>query len=373
MKIVAIETRRIRQSVELWYAPHTPPAGARDFEFPLTTITTDSGIEGHTMDYGPLGQGRASAYALHDIYYHDLIGANPFHTEEIWQRLRSKQRHLYNFRETIWSNLDVALWDIKGKAAGMSIAALLGQYRDRIPSYATCPPQTIGMLEELEQQVLEKKAQGYAGIKLQLSGGPAADIPRLRLARELVGTDYPLMLDSSAVLSFETALKIGHVLDELHYEWFEEPVPDAQILQLRKLSTELRTPILAAETVGLAELPQYILDGAIDLIRADVHHKGGVTGLWKAIGMCELLGFEIEIHTASSPLLDVANLQVGCATRLSRYIESHHPMFRFGLKGDPLGLREGCQHLPSGPGLGVEPDWDWLDNHTVEVLRGDCL
>ena len=67
-----------------------------DFEFPLTTIFTDEGIEGHTMDYGPLGQGRASAYAVHDIYFHDLIGQNPLFTEAIWQQFRAKQRHLYN-------------------------------------------------------------------------------------------------------------------------------------------------------------------------------------------------------------------------------------------------------------------------------------
>ena len=127
MKIVDIQTRRVKQSIDLWFAPHPAPAGARDFEFPVTTIYTDEGIEGYTMDYGPLGQGRPSAYAVHDIYYHDLVGKNPLHTEAIWQAMRMKQRHLYNFRETIWSNLDVALWDIKGKAAGMSICTLLGK------------------------------------------------------------------------------------------------------------------------------------------------------------------------------------------------------------------------------------------------------
>jgi len=373
LKISAIETRRIRLSIDLWYAPHHPPAGARDFEFPFTVIRTDEGIEGYTMDYGPLGQGRGSAYALHDIYYHDLIGTNPLETEAIWQRLRLKQRHLYNFREAIWSNIDVALWDIKGKAASMSIATMLGKYRDRIPAYATCPPQTIMTIDELEQQLRAKIASGYVGVKLQLLGGPEKDIPMLRRAREIAGQEFHLMLDSSAVLSYEQSVRIGHVLDELDYEWFEEPVPDANILQLQKLSRELKTPVLAAETVGLMELPNYMVNGAIDLIRADVHHKGGVTGLWKALGMCEMMGYGLEIHTASSPLLDVANLHVGCATRLSRFIESHHPMFNFGLKGEPLSVKAGYQHVPEGPGLGVELDWNWLEDHTVEVIRGDTL
>ena len=372
MKIVDITTRRVQRSSELWYAPHPVPEGAPStFEFPFTTIHTDEGIDGYTMDYGPLGQGRASAYALHDIYVGDLIGEDPLNHEYLWQKFRRKQRHLYNFTEAIWSNLDVALWDIKGKRCGLPIAVLLGKYRDKVPLYATCPPQTITEMAELETQVTAKLAEGYAGIKLQLSGGPAIDIPKLRKARELAGPDFPLMVDSSAVLTFEEALRIGRVLDELEYEWFEEPFPDDQIVLLRKLADAIHTPILAAETVSLTELPHYMIDGAIDMIRADVHHKSGITGLCKALGMCELMGYSLEIHTASSPLLDVANLQVGCATRMSRFLESHHSMFRFGLKDDPLRVHsDGCQHLPIGPGLGVEIDWDWIDDHTIEILRG---
>lgn len=370
MKITGITTRIVRLSSEAWYAPHpVPPGGARFFDFPFTTLQTDAGIEGYTSDYCPLGQGPGSARFVHDVFSQDLLGQNPLHHEAIWQRWRLKQRHLYNVSETIWSNLDVALWDIKGKVAGLPIAVLLGQYRDRVPLYATCPPQTINTLEEVEEAVSRKRQEGFAGIKLQLSGGSKLDIPRLRRAREVAGEGFPLMLDSSAVLSFEDALKIGRELDELRYEWFEEPLPDRHILQLKKLSAAIHTPVLAAETVGLFELPHYMMEGAVDLIRGDAHHKGGITGMLKALGMCEMLGYDMEIHTASSPLLDVANLHLGCATRLTRFLESHHPMFRFGLRNNPLEVgRDGCQHLPPGPGLGVEPDLDWIEDHTVEVF-----
>jgi len=371
MKITGMTTRIVRRSSERWYAPNPVPAGyPAHFDFPLTTLHTDEGIEGHTMDYGPLGQGRASAIATHDIYRYDLLGSDPLRHEEIWQRMRSKQRHLYNFREAIWGNLDVAIWDIKGKAAGMPIARLLGMYRDRVPAYATCPPQTIAQPEDVAAQVRIKASQGFHGVKLQLSGGPALDIPRIRKAREAAGPDFPLMLDASASLTFEQAMEVGRELEDQGFLWFEEPVPDSQLLQLRKLTSALRIPILAAETVGVFELPPYLHDGTVDMVRGDVHHKSGITGAMKAVALCELSGFGFEIHTASAPLLDVANLHLACATRLSRFVESHHPMFRFGLKGDPLEIRDdGCQHCPTGPGLGVEIDWDWIDDHTVEVLR----
>lgn len=371
MIITGITTRVIRQSSELWYSPQPVPDNYSPyFDFPFTTIHTDEGIEGYTMDYCPLGQGYGSAYAVHDIYYRILKGRNPVHHEAIWQECRSLQRHLYNFREAVWGNLDVALWDIKGKVAGLPIVDLLGRYRNKVPVYASCPPQTITNLETLEEQVLQKKELGFKGVKLQLFGNAKEELPKIRKARELVGEEFPMMLDCNASLSFEDALKTGFELDDLKYEWFEEPVPDAYIIQLKKLSDAIRTPVLAAETVGLFELPHYMSCGAIDIIRGDVHHKSGITGVMKALGMCEMMGYDLEIHTAASPLLDVANLHVACATRLSRFLESHHSMFGFGLKNSPLEISEdGYQYCPEKPGLGVELDWDFLDNHTVKMLE----
>jgi len=364
-----MNVRLIRLSADAWYHPEPIPEGVvGHFDFPLVTLTTDEGIEGHSMEYCPLGQGPGSATQLVDIFAVELLGKDPLRHEAIWQTLRMKQRHLYNVTPTLWSTIDVALWDIKGKVAGQSIAMMMGGLRDRIPAYATCPPQTISTVEAVAQQVASKKAQGFSGVKLQLSGGSHLDIPRLIKAREVAGDGFPLMVDSSAVLTFEDALKIGHVLDELKYEWFEEPFPDAHVLQLRKLAHDISTPILAGETVGLFELAHYLADGAIDIARADAHHKCGITGMIKALGMCEILGYELEIHTASTPLMDLANLHCAGGTRLSRFVESHHDMFRFGLKSDPMKVHEdGCMHVPTGDGLGVEIDWDWMDDHTVET------
>ncbi|MDR1010886.1 MAG: mandelate racemase/muconate lactonizing enzyme family protein [Opitutaceae bacterium] len=371
MKITSVSIRLVRQGAESWHAPRPVPADDYPwFDFPFITIGTDGGVEGYTMEYCPLGQGRATAYGIKDIFQMDLLGQNPLHHEKIWQRLRAKQRHLYNTAPTLASSLDVALWDIKGKVAGQPVASMLGLYRDKVPLYATCPPQDIATSDDVEAAVRAKIAEGFAGVKLQLSGGAARDIPRLERARAVAGAGYPLMVDSSATLTFEDALKMGRALDDLEYEWFEEPFPDAHVMQLKKLADAIRTPVLAAETVSLFDLPQYMTGGAVDMVRGDVHHKGGITGLMKALGMCEMMGIALEIHTAATPLLDVANLHAGCATRMSRFLESHHPMFRLGLKNDPLRVHaDGCQHVPAGPGLGVEIDWDWIDNHTVELIK----
>ena len=79
----------------------------------------------------------------------------------------------------------------------------------------------------------------------------------------------------------------------------------------------------------------------------------------------------LEIHALHSSLLDIANLHVACSVRNCEFFELHHPMFRFALKGAPLDIdADGCLHLPTGPGLGVELDWDWIDDNTVMTLSG---
>ena len=372
MKISEITTRRLQIDSQTWFANAPRPKEFPPyFEYPLFTFDTDDGIQGHSMGYGPLGAGHGDARRMHDVYYHDLVGANPLHTEAIWQKIRLKNRHLYSMTDTLQGEIDVALWDIKGKASGQSISSLLGQYRDKVPLYRTHPPQLIRTEEQVRSKVRATIKEGYAGMKLQPLGGPALDLPRLRAARIEAGENYPLMVDCSGSLSFVEALELGHSLDELNYTWFEEPIPDRNTYQLKRLADSLRLPVLAAETVSLQELPQYIIEGAVDIARADVRIKGGITGLVKSIHFCELLGVEVEIHTAASPLLDVANLQVACALPGSRFLEAHHDMFRFGLKGNPLAVdADGCQRLPAGPGLGVEIDWDFVDNHTVELING---
>jgi L-alanine-DL-glutamate epimerase-like enolase superfamily enzyme len=369
MKITGMKTRRLQIDAKPWYGEAPIPKGEPSiFEFPLVCVSTDEGIEGYTMGYGTNGEGRANAFLLHDVYLDSLLDENPLHHEAIWQNLRRKNRHLYGLTDTILGELDVALWDIKGKAARMSIAALLGIRRTKMPSYNTAS-YFLPTPEKVFDAAKRVKAAGYWGCKFNVTDGPKEDIPRLRAAREAVGESFSLMLDGSSFYTFTQALEVGRTLDELQFHWFEEPIFDRQLGLLKRLSNELRVPILAAETVSLAELPEFLRENAIDLARGDVHIKGGITGLRKAMATCELFGMNLEIHTAATPLLDVANLHVACATENCEFIESHHPMFRFAIKNSPLEIdSEGYLHLPDGPGLGVELDWDWIEDHTVEIL-----
>lgn len=321
------------------------------------------------MAYGPHGDGPALAEMLHVIYRPELVGEDPFNTEKIWQKLWRKQRHLYNQRDALLGVVDVALWDIKGQAMGQPIGRLLGLHRDRMPCYASARSEHY-TAEEVFNEARQMKAAGFHGYKLQLRAGPAADVPRLRAAREAVGMDFPLMQDPNACYSLSDAVSVGRTLDELGFHWYEEPLPDQHLTALQHLSTRVRTPLLVGETVRLSELPGFLRVGVGAMLRGDTLMKGGITGLRKAMAMAELFGLHMEIHTANTPLLDVANLHVACAAANTEFVENHHPVFRFGLKHHPLNPdAQGFAHLPLEPGLGVELDEDWLENRIRAEVR----
>jgi L-alanine-DL-glutamate epimerase-like enolase superfamily enzyme len=178
------------------------------------------------------------------------------------------------------------------------------------------------------------------------------------------------MQDAAGMYTYAEALAAGQVLGELGYEWFEEPIPDRNVQQLKRLSDQLAVPILAGETVRVHELAEQMRVGAFDIARGDVHLKEGITGLHKAVGMADLLGYDLEVHGIAQPLLEAANLHVSLAMTNGRWVETFNPIYGLGVKGDTLKIdAEGYKHLPPGPGLGVEMDWDWIDNVTQRVIR----
>jgi len=370
MTISALTTRLIRFPSAPRYRNGIVPLGRPDhWEFPLLTVHTTDGLEGHSSAYGPQSDGAALTTLLHDSYFPVIRGRDPLHSEAIWQCLWARQRHLYNQTDSLLGVLDVAIWDLRGKMLGQPIAALLGQQTDRRPAYLSARSEADSA-EEIAAEVKLAQQAGYHGYKLQLRDGPAADLPRLRAAREAAGPDYPLMQDPNAAYSLAEALSVGRVLDELRYHWFEEPLPETQLDRYSDLVAALRTPILGGETVRLTDLPNFLTGHRLTMARGDVLIKGGITGLRKAMATCELFGYNLEVHTANSPLLDVANLHVACAARNTTMVEVHHPIFRFGLKKHPFDVgRDGMVMLPAVPGLGVELDWDWIDNHTAALRQ----
>ena len=347
-----------------------PPGRPQTWQFPLIQLHTDEGQVGHTMIYGPHGDGPGMADIFLKTIWPEIAGKNPLEIACLWKQLMRKQRDLYNLSHTLTGVADVALWDIRGQTEGLPVYKLLGEVRNKMPCYASCHSVEHSP-EEFAEEAVALKKEGFQGYKIQVFGGdPKWDTQCLIKTREAVGEQFPVMIDMNAQLSLEDALSFGETADELGAYWLEEPCDESDLFAYKNLTENLKTPILAGETLSLREMDNYFHARAMDLVRGDVLIKGGITGLKKLADRCAETGYGLEIHTTNTPVLDVANFHVACSIEKTSFIENHHPIFRFALADNPMEIdSEGWIYIPEKPGLGIGLDEAWIEAHTSIHLR----
>ncbi len=369
MKISGIElitfryTSRIGRDAE----GHAHPSEPHDAVQTLTRITTDEGADGYCF-----GGSREMVRLANEI----LVGEDPWDRERIWQRLRQYQR----LAKTTLNDhnigvLDMALWDLAGRATGLPVYKLLGGYRDKVLAYAStmCGDDLPGGLDTPEAyadfaETCQK--QGYKAFKLHgwmppYGPDPRRDVAACRAVRERVGPDMALMLDCYHDYSREEALYIGRELEKLNFTWLEEPMNEHSISSYVWLTQQLDIPVVGPETAEgkMYTRAEWIVRGASDISRYDVAH-GGITATMKAVHLCEAFGVRLEVHGGGS-----GNLQVlGAMGIPGQYYERGllHPFLDYEERTpwlkeviDPLDS-EGYVHISPKPGLGMEIDWDFI-------------
>jgi L-alanine-DL-glutamate epimerase-like enolase superfamily enzyme len=363
MKITDVKAQAVRIPVPPMWVVHF----GRTMDVTLVTVSTDEGIEGYSM-------GRAVGGAPGSILGQEVVsvakslvmGENPFDREKIWQKMWNMTTRV---RLSIFalSCIDVALWDIAGKALGSPVYKLIGAYREKIPAYASSGVHSS--IEAYVEEALRCREVGYRAYKLHPPGIPEKDVDACRAVRKAVGPETALMLDPTGAYDHRQALWVGRRLEELGYFWYEEPIGDYDIGGYAELCRALDIPVLAAETLpgSLYSLAEFIGRGATDIARGDVYWKGGITGVLKMAHLAEGFGMKMELHHGASPIMDWANLHAAAAFKNGDYLEILIPKepLDYGL-GEYVGIdAEGFVHLPRRPGLGVELDWDFINSHTV--------
>jgi L-alanine-DL-glutamate epimerase-like enolase superfamily enzyme len=336
------------------------------------TIETEAGITGEYVG------GVGVSYAQVAMCAEYLLGKNALQRELIWNDLKRALRKHDRFG---MAPIDVALWDIAGKAYDAPISELLGGYRTSLPAYAsTYHGDENGGLDSPEafaEFAVECKEIGYPAFKIHGwgNGSIAREVATVLKTREAVGPEMDLMIDPACEYNtFGDALKVGRACDEAKFFWYEDPYKDGgtSAFAHRKLRQMITTPILLGEHVRGFELhvDQIIAEGT-DYVRADVDYDGGITGVMKLAHAAEGFGLDCEIH-APGP----APRHCMAAIRNTNYYELGlvHPKLARG-KGrraiyaseysDGLDSVDSRGHVPvpSGPGLGVTIDWDWVKKH----------
>lgn len=351
----------------------------------LTRIVTDEGAEGYYL--GGHGHGDQDGLQSHDQAYITariaplLIGQDPFDRERFWHWMWAAK-----VPEHLLSVVDMALWDLAGRVAGLPVHKLLGGCRDRVRAYASTYPN-VGSPQDYARHALECRRLGYPAYKIHPhyfwdpATGQAApgrpshvdwDLRTCQAVRDAVGDDLILMYDPWGTYhTYTDAVRVGRELERLDFYWYEHPMPEYRVETYVRLAEELRIPICSPEIAegSLYTRAEWILRRASDISRIDVL-RGGITGAMKTAALCEAHGVRCEIHMSG-----FGNLQVLGATSedVCEYYE--RGLLAPGVDYDrtPPYLREpadpmdadGFVTVPTGPGLGYRLDWDYIDDHRL--------
>ena len=334
----------------------------------VVTVHTDEDIEGYAF-LGSSRQG-ADAYVgpLMEFVKPVIIGQNPLDIGVIWNRLWKLNR---NVSTNAIGAVDVALWDVAGKVAGLPIHRLLGTCRDRVPAYASSgwlpTPEAYG------EEALHFKSLGWPAYKIHPHGIPGDDIKICRAVRHAVGDDMILMLDSMWAYGYEDAVRVGRAIEALDYFWYEDPLAEEDLYNSIKLRNKLDIPIMSTEYAPgrLYGMAQWIQQMATDFLRGDVAVSGGITPLVKIAHLAEAFRMKCEIHHGGNSLNNVANLHVTMAINNCDYYEvfPSNGSNKYGLVEDIEVDDQGFVYAPEKPGLGYDIDWDLVAREKTQIVR----
>lgn len=347
---------------------------------------TVHGVRLHT-DVGIMGEyigGNSPAVTQLESCADYLLGKNPLKREKHWETMRQALR---KYDQMGLGLIDIALWDFAGRYANSPIHELLGTYRERLPAYASTYFATKeGGLDtpkayaDFAETCL---SYGYRGFKTHTwCEDEPIDIERevdlVQAVGERVGDRMHLMHDP--VLKYRTfadALTVGQACDEYSYLWYEDPYNDGGRSQNghKRLREHLDTPLLVTELVrGLEATTDFVVNSATDFARADPEWDGGITGAMKIARAAEGLGVDIEYHLAGPAQRHCmaatrnSNLyELGLVHPESKLSHTEFPVYQNGYTDRLDAVSEdGTVPVPSSPGLGVEYDWDYVMDHSVE-------
>jgi D-galactarolactone cycloisomerase len=336
----------------------------------LCVVHTDEGIEGVGEAFyfgGPAGIATA---LIEQALIPRILGMDPFDTNVIWDRLYNLTRDQGQKGLTIsgLSAIDLALWDIKGKALGLPVHKLLGgAYRNRAMVYATglYEPQGVpSVVDALVEEARGYKSQGFKGMKLKVGYDLQTDLRYVEAIRDAIGDEVHLMVDANHGYNTAEALRLARELERFDIHWLEEPVPPEDLDGYVELRAKSNVLIAGGECeytrYGFREL---INRRAVDILQPDLCAAGGFTELAKIIALASAANLPVIPHVWGTNVGLAAALQLFAtlphfperrfpAQPFFEYDRSPHPL-REGVTNERFEMVDGYLPIPDRPGLGV--------------------
>jgi L-alanine-DL-glutamate epimerase-like enolase superfamily enzyme len=266
------------------------------------------------------------------------------------------------------SGIDMALWDIRGKALGVPLYRLLGGTRKAIPSYAGGVSLGYQPPAQLIDEARKSTDAGYKAIKLRVGDAPAKDIERMRAVRKALGDELAILTDANIGYRVEDVRRVMPAMDELAIGWLEEPFPAHDYRSYREARSFGRTPLAAGENhYTRFEFDRVIEDGAITILQPDLSKCGGITEALRIAALASAWKLPIHPHSSMTGLNHAATIHFLSAIDNGGYFEgdvSRANKFRDELVSNPGAIdREGNVWPLERPGLGLDVNEEFLSAH----------
>lgn len=367
MRITQLESQLLRLPLARPVsAPRESERAKLDHVFLLLVhLDTDAGHRGLGFSYSLQGGARAMKVLADDDFAPLLVGEDPLDHERLgrkvyWALQTIGRRGLV---AQVYSAIDLALWDIKAKAAGLPLYKLLGGARESAPVYGSDTGWLWMSTEEIIETSQAFLEQGMMGVKLRVgSGDPEQDAERVSKVREAFGEDIWLAVDANQRYDYATALAMGHFFEEeIGVDWFEEPLSCEDVAGHARLADRMEIPIAVGETLfGRGEFNEYLKSGAVDIVQPDVTRIGGLTEWLKVAQLAE------QYHRSLVPhLMPEVAVHLACGLPSVQAVE-YMPWF-FPAFVDAPAITEGRIVPPKRPGLGLEVNVEAVQKYTVQV------
>jgi len=356
MKIRSIETLVLRIPYTTGGSSDTGAWGGKAWttaDVLLVKVTTNSGLVGwgEAFGYNAIPATRA---AIETMIAPMCVGRDALDIEPLMRDVDAKL-HIFGRGGPVifgMSGLDIALWDIAGKAANQPVSRLLGGRRaERLSTYASLIRYSDPGL--VARNVERALAEGYRHIKLH-----EVEVTPARAAREAAGPDVGIMLDVNCPWSVQEALNMARQLEPLELLWLEEPVwPPENVAGLAEVRSAGGIAIAAGENAATLMQFQHLLEaGAVDYVQPSPTKMGGISELAKVFVLARAHNATVMPHSFYDGPGLLAAVHVNAALGRGSLVEWRYFDLEARLYGDRMVPRDGTIEVPSGPGLGFDPD-----------------
>jgi galactonate dehydratase len=365
-------------SVKVFVVGNPPPGfGGRYFVF--LKLRTACGIEGVGEVYAATFGPKVIAAMIADLFERRLLGRDPMRIESFW---RESYGSGFSLRPdlslvSVISGLEVACWDIIGKALGQPIYNLMGgRVHERLRSYTYLYPaegegdEFYHDAERSAQRAAEYVAQGFTAVKFDPTGGYSAYDPRqptqeslertirlVRLIREAVGDRADLLMGTHGQFTTSGAIRLARLLEPYDPLWFEEPVPPDMPEQMAIVARGTRIPIATGERLTTKyEFARVLAAGAANILQLNLGRVGGLLEAKKIAALAEVHYAQIAPHLYCGPVVGAANIQIATCSPNFLILEGIQQWggFHAEILKTPIQWDEGYVIPPTTPGLGVE-------------------